>query len=111
MDDADAPDPDRMDLVVRLCTRAGMIVEDMTRWRSIFVQVCVSHLPPSGTDLVLRSARPLYQCQLALGLFTFKGEQPVRKSNATRAVSLIRQFPGRPLPRTEWQMRMPHSPR
>jgi hypothetical protein len=28
MDDADAPDPDRMDLVVRLCTRIGMIMED-----------------------------------------------------------------------------------
>lgn len=30
MDDADAPDPDRMDLVVQLCTRIGMIMEDMS---------------------------------------------------------------------------------
>ncbi|HUE80379.1 MAG TPA: hypothetical protein VMN38_12220 [Sphingomicrobium sp.] len=29
MDDADAPDPDRMDLVVQLCTRIGMIMENM----------------------------------------------------------------------------------
>ena len=30
MDDADAPDPDRMDLVVQLFTRIGMIMEDMS---------------------------------------------------------------------------------
>lgn len=30
MDDADEPDPDRMDLVVQLCTRIGMIMEDMS---------------------------------------------------------------------------------
>ena len=30
MDDADAPDPDRIDLVVQLCTRIGMIMEDMS---------------------------------------------------------------------------------
>jgi hypothetical protein len=30
MDDADALDPDRMDLVVQLCTRIGMIMEDVS---------------------------------------------------------------------------------
>ncbi|WP_309661760.1 hypothetical protein [Sphingomonas sp.] len=30
MEDADAPDPDLMDLVVLLCTRIGMIMEDMS---------------------------------------------------------------------------------
>lgn len=30
MDDADAPDPDRMDLVVQLCTRIGTIMEDIS---------------------------------------------------------------------------------
>lgn len=30
MDDADAPDPDRMDLVVQICTRVGMIMEDVS---------------------------------------------------------------------------------
>lgn len=28
--DADAPDPDRIDLMVQLCTRIGMIMEDMS---------------------------------------------------------------------------------
>jgi hypothetical protein len=30
MDDAGAPDPDRIDLVSQLCTRIGMIMEDMS---------------------------------------------------------------------------------